>query len=301
MRVEHLSGGDVAGVASLCDRELVLDRDAGELPAVLMRRPYVGLVVSRDSEAIGACFGSVDEAADGNREGFIDLIVVSREDQRQGIGRLLLGAMEKELAVRGCSRVKIEGHPPHYAWPGIDIRYTRAICFAEDLGYRRGRCVVNMEVDLSLTSLETQADEDRLRSRGIEVRRANAGDAAYLQQSVASAWTSAWAAELAAALRNTQAGLYIACDGPRCVAFCAYGINRVNEIGPMGTWPDVRRLGIGTALIKRCLAEQRLRGLATAEIMWAGPLSYFSQTLNATISRAFWLYARELGGAVRGV
>ena len=40
-------------------------------------------------------------------------------------------------------------------------------------------------------------------------------------------------------------------------------------------------IGIGATVIKRCLADQRDRGLPAADLGWAGPLSYFFSTLNA--------------------
>jgi hypothetical protein len=58
--------------------------------------------------------------------------------------------MERQLAARGCGQIYLAGHGPYYAWPGIDIHYTAAICFAEDLGYRREGCEVNMNVDLRI-------------------------------------------------------------------------------------------------------------------------------------------------------
>jgi mycothiol synthase len=71
----------------------------------------------------------------------------------------------------------------------------------------------------------------------------------------------------------------------------------MHEIGPVGTSPNRRGLGIGGVLLKRCLADQRDQGVAIAELVWAGPLSYFSRTLNATIGRAFWQYEKDLTAA----
>lgn len=300
MDITELSAGDDrAAIARLCDKELVLDRDAGLLPGVLMRRPHIALVAMHESRTLGACFGSVEETGDGVPQGFIDLLVVDSAEQRRGIGRRLADAMENVLASRGCEKIRIEGHGSHYAWPGIDIHYTAAICLVEDLGYRRGSCEVNMDVDLLHAPLETQADEDRLRSEGIEIRRADSDDDGPLQESLASTWQPVWIAEAMAALRGADAGLHIALRDQRCVGFCAYGVKREHEVGPLGTAPGSRRLGIGTVLLKRCLAEQRSRGLTTAELVWAGPLSYFSRAVHATIGRAFWRYEKDLAAPYR--
>jgi mycothiol synthase len=294
MNISQMSARDLDDVASLCGQELVLDRYARSIPAVLARRPHIGLIATRGSTTVGACIGSVAEDQDGAVEGFVDLLVVGRSSQRQGIGRELANAMEEQLASRGCQLIHLSGHSPYYAWPGIDVRYTAAVCFAEDLGYRRQECEVNMDVDLLRAPLDTGDAEERLRSHGIEIRQAQASDDGPLQESLSSTWSPAWVTEIAAALRSGEAGLQVAARDKQYVGFCAYGLNRPHEVGPVGTSPDLRKLGIGGALLKRSLADQRDHGLTVAELVWAGPLGYFSRTLHATISRAFWLYTKDL-------
>ncbi len=292
--ISEMSADDRADLMSLCARELVLDRDAAAIPGILMQRPCTSLVAVRDCAIVGSCIGSVASDCDGTTEGFIDLLVVDRAQQRQGIGRRLADAMERKLAARGCERIYLAGHGPYYAWPGIDIHYTAAICFAEDLGYRRQGCEVNMNVDLRRADLGAAAAQHALRSAGIEIRRARAADDGPLQESLGSTWQHGWITEIVAALHSSQARLYLAVQDGRYVGFCASGLNRVHEVGPVGTSPDRRGLGIGGVLLKRCLADQRDCGEAVAELVWAGPLSYFSQTLNATIGRAFWQYEKNL-------
>jgi mycothiol synthase len=293
--ISEMSADDLADVASLCARELVLDRDAAAIPGILVRRPCASLVAVRDRRVVGTCIGSVTAEPDGTTEGFIDLLVVDRAEQRKGIGRQLADMMERELSARGCERIYLAGHGPYYAWPGIDIHYTAAVCFAEDLGYRRQGCEVNMDVDLQHADLDTAGAEHALRSAGIEVRRARQTDDGPLQQSLGSTWQQIWIAELTAALRSSQAGLHLAVQDGQYIGFCAYGVNREHEVGPVGTAPDRRRLGIGSVLLKRCMADQRDRGITASELVWAGPLSYFSRTLNATIGRAFWQYEKNFG------
>ncbi len=221
-------------------------------------------------------------------------LVLDQRPPAPGIGQQLARVTERELSVRGCERIYLAGHGPYYAWPGIDIHYTAAVCFAGDLGYRRQGCEVNMDVDLQHTDLDTAGAEHALRSAGIAVRRASPADDGPLQESLRSTWQQLWITELTAALRSSQAGLYLAVQDGGYIGFCAYGINREHEVGPVGTSPDRRDLGIGGVLLKRCLGDQRDRGVTVAELVWAGPLSYFSRTLNATIGRAFWQYEKDL-------
>lgn len=298
--VRETTAQDLAGVARLCEDELILDRDAGALPGVLMRRQHIGVVASRGALLIGTCWGSVRHVDGHGPEGFVDLLVVGRDHRLQGVGRRLLAEVENQLASVGCATVRLAGHPPHFAWPGVDIHYTPAICFAEDLGYARGQCVVNMEVDLGRAPLDTQVEEDRLSRRGIQVRRAVPDDFESLQGALVHTWGPEWAAESASAVCHPRAGVYVALHEGRCVGFCAYGVNRPHEVGPMGTEPDMRKSGIGGVLLKKCLTAQRDLGLATADLEWVGPLSSASRGLGATIGRAFWQYEKKItasGGA----
>lgn len=292
--VREISAHDLDGLARLCEDELVLDRDARVLPKVLMRRQHIGVVANRGPVLLGTCWGSVKHVDGQDPEGFVDLLVVGRDHRLQGVGRRLLAEVEGRLAAMGCATVRLAGHPPHFAWPGVDIHYTPAICFAEDLGYVRGQCVVNMEVNLGLAPLDTQVEEDQLSRRGIEVRRAVPDDVGRLQGALVHTWGPEWTAESTSALRHSRAGVYVALQGERCVGFCAYGVNRSHEVGPMGTEPDMRKGGIGGVLLKRCLTAQRDLGLATADLEWVGPLSSASRGLGATIGRAFWQYEKRI-------
>jgi mycothiol synthase len=299
VKISPMSAHDLRDLSRLCDQELTLDRSAGMIPRIVTRRPHLGLVARHGSAMAGACVASVAESDDGTAEGFIDLLVVDRAEQRRGIGRQLGAEMERALAGRGCQQVTLAGHGPYYAWPGVDIHYTAAVCFAEDSGYQRHGCEVNMDVDLTNVPLDTDGDETRLAAEGIQVRRASADDDGPMQQSLSSTWQAGWVAEITAILRSSEAGLYVAVRGDRYIGFCGYGLNRIHEVGPVGTHPDLRRLGIGAVLIKRCLAEQRGRGVVAAELVWAGPLSYFARTVHATIGRAFWLYTKDLAATSR--
>jgi len=299
MTISELTKHQLSDVSRLCEQELTLDRFAGSIPRIVTRQPYAGLVAVQDSATVGACTGSVAEAGDGSCEGFIDLLVVDRAHQRRGIGRQLAAEMERQLAARGCQRIDLAAGSPNYAWPGVDVHYTAAVCTAEDSGYQRQGCEVNMDVDLQGPPLDTRAAENRLAAEGIEVRRAHPADDGPLQELLGSTWQADWIAEITEALRGSEAGLHVAVRSGRYVGFCCYGVNRVHEVGPIGTDPEVRRLGIGGVLLKRCLAEQRDRGIVTAELVWVGPLSYFSRTVHATIGRVFWQYSKDLSGVSR--
>jgi GNAT superfamily N-acetyltransferase len=69
-----------------------------------------------------------------------------------------------------------------------------------------------------------------------------------------------------AALRDDRAEVHIAVQGRRYAGFCAYGVNGPHETGSLSTTPDLRWLGIGGPLLRRCLADQRDRGLRASDV-----------------------------------
>jgi mycothiol synthase len=295
--VTELGPEDEAEVRSLCARELSFDPYASALPALLARRQHLTLGIRRGGRLLGFTIGSVAEGRKDDREhrGLLDLIVVAREFRRQGIARHLIERLEQEFVAKGCRAAEIRGHSPHYIWPGIDLRYTEAICAVEELGYRRGNSVVNMDVDLRSSGNREQEDVDlrydawSLRQQGIEVRAATLEDLPGLKLS----WRPSWVAAVRGALQY-GGGCEIALFEGRIVGFCAYGANHANEIGPLGTDERMRRKGIAGVVIKRALTQLRERGHGTAEIGWAGPLPYFSRLLEARIGRVFWQYEKLL-------
>jgi mycothiol synthase len=228
VKIRQVAAHEMRDVAILCARELVRDRQAGSIPGILARRAHIALVAIRDDTVLGCCIGSAGQDAEVSEQGFIDLLVVDSTDQRRGVGRLLASTMEQHLAARGCTRINLAGNGPFYAWPGIDIHYTSAVCFAEDLGYRRRGCDVNMDVDLRNASLDTGSAQDRLSSAGIEIRRASSADDGPLQESLGRMWLPDWVTEIVAALRGSESGVQIAVQGSRYVGFCAYGVNRLH-------------------------------------------------------------------------
>jgi hypothetical protein len=62
----------------------------------------------------------------------------------------------------------------------------------------------------------------------------------------------------------------------------------------MGTDAAERRHGIGSVLLKRCLADMAAGGLDTARIGWVGPVRFYARVLGARVERVYWLYRKAL-------
>lgn len=283
------------GVVELLRRTL-LPEDVAEADEIVgrLRGPDTvgpGLVATEHGRVIGVAFASIGHADPS--VGHLDLVVVDPEHRRQGIGSDLIAAAEHELAELGCGVVRIAGNAPDYVWPGIDVRYTPAICAVAAAGYHHDQTAWNMTVDLSdptSRALRSTADaETTLIQSGVDIRRATERDLAALIPIVDAEWGIQWVREIKA-----SRGVHVAVKGGEPVAFAAWGGARSSWFGPMGTLPSAEGLGIGSILLRRCLQEQATTGITRAQIGWVGPVPFYSGAADAFIERVFFLYRKPL-------
>ncbi|MEH0969662.1 GNAT family N-acetyltransferase [Micromonospora sp. CPCC 205546] len=305
LEIAELGPDQRHSVVDLCGRALDLPEDAAEAPDVVdalwtraaADRPVVALGAYRGTDLLGVlvCSGAAGDA----RLGHVDLVAVDPAHRRGGVGRALLSSAERILAGLGAAEVLLAGNPPYYAWPGIDVRYTPAVCAALALGYRQDRTAWNMTADLSYDGSPalrpTEPAEARLAGRGVTVRRAGAGDLPALTEFARATFGGAWDAELAGSVGRDRAGCHLAERDGELLGFAAYGSSRPSWFGPMGTAPAAEGSGIGGVLLRRCLRDQRAAGVTAAQIGWVGPVPFYSGSAGARIERVFFLYRKALG------
>ncbi|RLP96763.1 GNAT family N-acetyltransferase [Micromonospora sp. CV4] len=302
--VSELTPDLAPAAARLCAQALDLPEDAAEAativdalwPRAAADRPVVAVGAYRGADLVGVLLGSVSSADPAL--GHVDLVAVLPEQRRRGVGRALLERGERMLAGHGVTEVLLAGNPPYYAWPGIDVRYTPAVCAALALGYRQDRTAWNMTADLSYDGSpalrSTEAAERRLAGQGITVRRAEPTDLPALAAFARSTFGGAWDGELAGSVGRDGAGCHLAERAGELLGFAAYGSSRPSWFGPMGTAPAAEGSGIGGVLLRRCLRDQREAGLDRAQIGWVGPVPFYSGSAGARIERVFFLYRRTL-------
>ncbi len=287
-------------MAALCAESLPFDPDAGDLASILTApresASTVILVCEREGIVCGLACGTIRRTPEGTVIGHVDLLAVAPAHQGRGTGARLLSALEDLLMDGGAATIRIGHNFPVYLWPGVDPRYTAMTCLAERAGYRRYQDEVNLVADLAGARLATAAAEQRLAASGITVRRASPDEAGPLRAWLAGGpWgASGWPDEAARSVTGGRGGCHVAMRDGRYVAFACHGSNRRGYFGPMGTLPDERRHGLGSVLLRRCLADIEAGGLTTAQICWAGPVRYYARAVGARIDRVFWLYEKEL-------
>jgi len=304
----ELTDDDLPAVTALCRIALDLPEDAAEAAEIVGRlrdttgadgwspvpRRLAGFLAKAPGDrVIGVVLGSVSHR--DASIGHVDLIAVDPAERRRGVGRTLMARIEGALAGLGAGAVVLGGNAPYYAWPGIDVRYTPAVCAAMALGFTPERPAWNMTADLRDLS-PTEPDEKRLAGAGVTVRRATAGDTAGLVAFALANWTTGWAGEISHSIGRERAGCHLAIEADgTLLGFAAYGSSRPSWFGPMGTTVAARGRGIGSVLLRRCLADQRANGYDTAQIGWVGPMPFYSTVVGARVERVFFLYRKQLG------
>jgi len=302
--VAELNPDHLPAVVTLCREALDLPEDAAEADEIVRRlrepdagnRRTAGFVAVADGTVVGVVLGST--AFRDPSIGHVDLVAVHPRHRRRGIGRALLTRVEGALAGLGAGEVLLAGNPPVYAWPGIDVRYTPAVCAAMALGYEQDRTAWNMTADLSYEDSPalrpTAAAEERLAAQGVVVRRADVADTDALTAFALAHFGPGWGGEVADSLGRDRAGCHIAERDGELLGFGAYGSSRPSWFGPMGTATAARGLGVGGVLLRRCLRDQAGYGIARAQIGWVGPVPFYASNAGAWIERVFFLYRKQL-------
>jgi mycothiol synthase len=239
--------------------------------------PSLRLVAEAGAEVVGAAFGSVHDGT-----GYVDAIAVADAHRRRGVGGRLLAELEERLRAAGGTTLRAGGNTAHYAWPGIDLRYTPALCLVERTGYRRTGTAQNMTVELAGWVPGERIDA---RDDAVTVRRARPDDP--LVEFVGERFSDSWVRESGIAQSRARPTVFVALREERIVGFACHGVYRVDWFGPIGVADAERGSGVGEALLRRCLDEQAAAGLSTAQISWIGPSAFYSRTVGAYCDRTF--------------
>lgn len=296
--IRHLSPTDQPQVYDLLRATLVWDRFSSDLireKLFFNPRPsgetYGGYVAVAGGALVGVMQVVARPAA---QRGWIGLFAVAPACQRQGIGTALLERCLADLHVAGVETVEVLALPGNYFTPGLDPRYTEALCFLEARGFTRHGDCANLLADLS-RPFDTAGVERQLQSTGLVIRRATRADEPLLDAFFATDFGADWRMEAGLALRNDPPGMHLALREGKVIAFSGHSSqNREwGFFGPMGTTPSARGTGIGRLLLWHCLNDLRAAGHQTAVIPWVGPIGFYRRHVPCRVERVFWRYKRS--------
>lgn len=290
---------DLPALRRIAARSLRWDRsDASSLVELLWpdEHPDLAVVATEDGVPVGFALGSLRRG-----RGHVNLLAVAPGARRRGHGRALLQALEQRLEGAGAARILVGGASPRFAWAGVDVRYSPAGFLLESAGYVKQNQAVNMTVDLADPGLrlDTADAEAALAAQGITLRPLREEDREAVTPWLAS-FGGTWLDETLMTLERPGARCHLAVrhDGTSratYVGFACHGVNRADWFGPMGTDEQVRGRGIGSVLLRRCLADLHAAGHDSAQIAWVGPTEFYAKAVDAYIERVFWIYRKADG------
>lgn len=258
--------------------------------------PETILVATEKNIIIGFMLGVMREIR-GETIGYIKLMAVNSAVRRRGIARRMYQQIEDHFRKKQADKIRIYDVPFNYFMPGIDPRYTPALCFAMRMGFERFADTSNLSVELQTRDWSTGQEEERLKMKDerIAVRRAGEADKAALMAFI-DAEFPLWRAEVETSFRSKPVAVHIALLDGAIKAFSGHNGNNIGTgwFGPMGTHPDLRGKGIGGILLKRCLGDMKNWGLEYGIIPWVGPIDFYAHYANAVVERVFWRYEKRL-------
>lgn len=251
--------------------------------------PALMIAAEENGEPVGFMLGSISD-----KKGWIRAFLVHPDRRRRGIGTAMFDTVEHTFEERGVEEIVVGYALPNYLIPGVDISYTSAIIFLYRRGYETNRETrVNMDVLLTGRDFSTVDQEDRLRENGIVIRRALSGDRAGITQLCETSGYPKWGAESGIGLEKHLITVFVAEKEGIIYAFAAYSVCGPIYFGPMLTSMELRGMGTGSVLVRRCLLDMQQAGIKRCEIAWAGPLSFYVHAAGATMGRAFWVFSKS--------
>jgi GNAT superfamily N-acetyltransferase len=118
---------------------------------------------------------------------------------------------------------------------------------------------------------------------GHTIRRADPWDRDRLRHFVKDNFGPLWAVEADRAFIHSPIAAYVAVRDAEILGFAAYECTRRGYFGPTGVRQDLRRCGLGAALLLRCLESMREMGYAYAVIGGVGPAEFYEKIVGAFV------------------
>ena len=256
--------------------------------------PGATFITADDKKIVGFMQGVIRNVR-GKIYGYIKLMAVDEKYRRQGIAKNMYYQLEQCFKSNNVDIVRIYDVPRNYFMPGIDPRYTPALCFASRMGFKRFGDTTNLLVELN-QDWSTHKKEEKLKKQDIEVLRATEKDKDQLMAFLDEMDWELWKDEVNTAYKSEPIAIHIAKLEGKVKAFSAHNGNNVGTgwFGPMGTHSDLRGKGMGSVLLFRCLDDMKKWGLMHSVIPWVGPIEFYSHYANAEVDRIFWRYEKIL-------
>lgn len=122
-----------------------------------------------------------------------------------------------------------------------------------------------------------------LEKQGISIFRPIAPDKRLVVDWVNMYSTAAAASECEVCFAHTPISCFIAAKGNTILGYACYDTTAPNFFGPTRVHEDARGLGLGKALLLRCLWAQREAGYVYGIIGGVGPAEFYKKAVGAVL------------------
>lgn len=268
-----------------------------------------GFVAIKAERPVGFVFakrfrGSFPDCERYRSIGYITLLAVHPDAQRQGIGTVLLGAAEAKFQASGATRSVIGGSF-HHVMPGIPVTSpafatasdpealaatsAAALAFFEARGYAMDKEVWDVRRDLS--QLPALPEIGPL-PEGMVLRPTAEGEEHAMLEFLIREFPGRWARDMAHHVvtgqpvsqifglfeRGRPQGFALISPPGSYGALRWEGFNRrVAALGPIGVSERMRGRGLGLALLVRALEQLRSWGATDTVIDWTDLLDFYAK------------------------
>lgn len=259
-----------------------------------------------DDHCVGFCYGVkrkvpyLERGLEPER-GWISIMGVLKEYQRQGIGTQLVNEVELSLKEKGATNVTLCAYSPNYFTPGIDIRYKEGMDFFNKIGYTDTGEAVSMQKSLwdYVVPEKTRDKIKLLNEEGIRVIPYTEEYLCELLEFLSLNFGAGWKRNALQAMQKKEA--------ERTILLCIDQNNHIigfvmrkidgNEarFGPIGVREDLRSKGLGGVLLDLMMADMKSRGINYLYFLWTGgPAQKFYERHNFKVFRSYRLFRKEL-------
>ncbi|MBU3227341.1 GNAT family N-acetyltransferase [Clostridium algidicarnis] len=200
--------------------------------------------------------------------GWINVMFVDQDYQRQGIGESLVKYAEVKLKSMGTETVTLGAYSPNYFFPGVDKdAYSGSMKFFDKMGYEAGEESYSMCKDLHGYKLgeETLDKLSKAQEAGFYFANFEYKYALELLEFLKTEFGGGWKRNALISMQNDTAEncilLVLNCE-QKIVGFCMRMIDgNPMRFGPIGVKGEVRNFGIGGILFDIMQLEMEKRGI----------------------------------------
>lgn len=251
-------------------RQVLLDQNFRSDGAIIaeMRGTVVGFCL-----AIARQMPLENAPSDGER-GYITLIAVTPEMQRQGIGSKLLEQATMYLRSQNKKLIMLSSYAPGYFIPGVDVNnYPHALPFLVNHGFKEVYRPLAMEAPLWNFSIPDWVEEKQRQreSEGFEFCMYRPELTLPLLEFTSKEFPGDWVRVVRSTMDRILQGdwpmrLFIAHQNGIVYGFSHYENER---FGPIGTAVSMRGKGLGQILMYKTLEAQRDQNFRSAWFLWS--------------------------------